>query len=183
MLPALALLYFRGGLPRLRLERPAASVLLGVLVFAIWVGPDLLVPSWRTHWLFQNAVFGRLTVSLPGAARENWIDLALRSVRACTVVAFAEELFWRGWLMRWLIREDFDAVPVGAWAARAFLLTAVLFGVEHGPYWEVGIAAGLLYNWWAVRTRSLGDLILAHGVTNAVLAAFVIATRRWEFWM
>jgi membrane protease YdiL (CAAX protease family) len=53
----------------------------------------------------------------------------------------------------------------------------------HGAYWEVGLLTGLIYNWWAVRTRSLGDLMLVHGVTNAALAAFVIVTHRWEFWM
>jgi hypothetical protein len=44
-------------------------------------------------------------------------------------------------------------------------------------------AAGLIYNWWAVRSKSLGDRILAHGVTNAALAVFVILTKRWEYWM
>jgi hypothetical protein len=85
--------------------------------------------------------------------------------------------------MRWLIHDDFEGVPIGAWQLRAFLVTAILFAVEHGPYWEVGLAAGLIYNWWAVRSKSVGDLILAHGVTNAALALFVILTRRWEYWM
>jgi len=44
--------------------------------------------------------------------------------------------------MRWLIREDFEAIPVGAYQARALILTAVLFAMEHGPYWDVGLAAG-----------------------------------------
>jgi hypothetical protein len=46
----------------------------------------------------------------------------------------------------------------------------------------VGLAAGILYNWWMVRTKSLGDLILAHGVTNAVLSAYVVLAGRWEYW-
>jgi CAAX prenyl protease-like protein len=153
-----------------------------VCVFAVWIAPDLLFPGWRSHWLFQNALF-RLTVSMPASSLGNPTDLFLRSVRACTVVALVEELFWRGWFMRWLIREDFEAIPVGAYQARALILTAVLFAMEHGPYWDVGLAAGLLYNWWAVRSRSLGDLVLAHGVTNAALAAFVILARRWQYWM
>ncbi|MGD0581079.1 MAG: CAAX prenyl protease-related protein [Bryobacteraceae bacterium] len=183
LLPAAALLWYWRDLPPVRVNRPVASVVLGVFVFAVWIAPDLLFPGWRSHWLFQNALFGRLTVSMPASSLRNPADLLLRSIRACTVVALAEELFWRGWFMRYLIRADFESIPVGAWQARAFFVTAALFAVEHGPYWEVGLAAGLLYNWWALRSRSLGDLILAHCVTNAVLAVFVITTRRWEYWM
>jgi CAAX prenyl protease-like protein len=94
-----------------------------------------------------------------------------------------EELFWRGWLMRWLIAADFRSVPLGAYTAQAFWVVAVLFASEHGAYWDVGLLAGIAYNWWMLRTRSLGDLILAHAVTNACLSAYVIVARKWEYWL
>jgi len=59
------------------------------------------------------------------------------------------------WLMRWLISPQFEKVPLGAYQAGAFWITAVLFASEHGPYWDVGLVAGVAYNWWMVRTRSL----------------------------
>ncbi len=34
------------------------TVIIGVAVFLIWVGPDLLFPAYRQHWLFQNAYPG-----------------------------------------------------------------------------------------------------------------------------
>jgi hypothetical protein len=40
----------------------------------------------------------------------------------------------------------------------------------------------VLYNLVAFRTRSLGSCILAHAVTNALLGAFILATRQWGFW-
>jgi CAAX prenyl protease-like protein len=183
LLPALALAYYWRRLPPLRVVRPVGSVALGLGVFVIWVAPDLLFPAWRTHWIFQNAVFGHLTVSMPAASLSDPIDLALRVLRATTVVALAEEFFWRGWFMRWVSRHEFESVPVGTFELKAFWITAVFFAVEHGPYWEVGLAAGLLYNWWACRSKSLGDLVLAHGLTNAALALFVILTKRWQYWM
>lgn len=183
ILPALALAFYWRRLPAFRVERPAGSVLVGLAVFAVWVGPDLLIPGWRTHWIFQNPVFGHLTVSMPAESRGNSLDLFLRVMRATTVVAIAEEIFWRGWLMRWLVDERFTSVPIGFYRASAFWWTAIFFAVEHGAYWEVGLAAGLIYNWWAIRSKSLGDLILAHGLTNAALGLFVILTRRWEYWM
>ncbi len=182
-LPALALAYYWRRLPSFRVQRPIGSVLVGLAVFVVWVAPDLLIPGWREHWLLQNPLFGRLGVSMPPESLGSPLDLLLRVLRATTVVALAEEIFWRGWLMRWLVRDDFRTVPLGFYQAKAFWLTAIFFGLEHGPYWEVGLAAGLIYNWWAIRCRSLGDLILAHGLTNAALALFVILTRRWEYWM
>ena len=85
--------------------------------------------------------------------------------------------------MRWLVKDDFASVPLGTYTPRSFWITAVLFAAEHGPYWEVGLIAGIIYNWLMIRTRSIGDCILAHAITNAILSAFVIATGRWEYWM
>lgn len=159
------------------------SATLGLLVFLIWIGPDLLFPGYRNHWLFNNALVGSATTSLGAAARSSPIVLGLRAMRAVLVVPMAEELFWRAWLMRWLIRPGFESVPLGAYSARAFWLVAILFASEHGPYWEVGLAAGLLYNWWMVRTGSLGHLILAHAITNLCLSAYVLVAGRWEYWL
>ncbi len=109
--------------------------------------------------------------------------LALRFVRAVLIVPIIEELFWRAWLPRWFDRaKDFREIPLGQYSRAAFWLTAFLFASEHGALWDVGLAAGLLYNWWMKRTRSLGDLILAHAVTNACLSVYVLTRGRWEYW-
>jgi uncharacterized protein len=159
-----------------------ASVLLGVAVCALWVAPDTLVPGWRAHWLFQNSITGELKTSIPPAELTP-LMLALRSARAALLVPVIEELFWRGWLPRWLQDNRFERVPLGRYTPFAFWATAALFAAEHGPYWEVGLLCGVIYNWWMRRTGSLGDLILAHAVTNAALSAWVIAGERWTFWM
>lgn len=166
-----------------RVRRMIPSLAIGVVVFAIWIGPDLLFPGYRQHWLFQNAITGaaRSTLSIPAQGQAG--VLALRFFRAVVIVPIVEELFWRAWLMRWLISADFEKVPLGAYAPASFWAVAVLFAAEHGSYWEVGLLAGVIYNWWAIRTRSLGDLILAHAVTNACLGAYVIAAGKWEYWL
>lgn len=165
-----------------RIRNLSGSLLLGVAVFVIWIGSDRIFPGYHGHWLFTNSVTGSVASSLPESSRGDMAVLTLRTLRAAVFVPIAEELFWRAWLMRWLISPDFTKVPLGAWSARAFWIVAVLFAVEHGALWDVGLAAGVLYNWWMVRTKSLGDLILAHGVTNACLSAYVIFAGRWEYW-
>jgi len=167
----------------LRAPHALASVLLGVLVFGIWIGPDILWPAYRQHWLFHNSLIGRAQSSLPGNLRTDAVFLFFRISGTALLVPVIEELFWRGWLMRYLISADFQKVRLGAYAPFSFWLTALLFASEHGPYWEVGFLAGIAFNWWMMRTRSLGDCILAHAVTNGCLAAYVIAAGQWQYWL
>jgi len=182
-LPSMAVLVFSRGALVFRLRGAWSSVGLGIAVFLIWIAPDLLFPGYRHHWLFENSVLGYARASLPESARSVRAVVTLRVIRAVLVVPVVEELFWRAWLMRWLISPHFNDVPLGAYKASAFWICAILFASEHGSYWDVGLAAGILYNWWVVRTRSLGDLILAHAVTNACLSAYVILAGKWEYWL
>lgn len=165
-----------------RLVSPMASIGVGIAVFAIWIAPDYLFPGYRQSWLFQNSLFGTLQSSIPAEIREHPFVLFFRSLRAIVFVPILEELFWRGFLMRWLIHPRFTSIPLGAYDPKSFWVVAALFASEHGPYWDVGLLAGVAYNWWMIRTKSLADCILAHAVTNGVLCAFVIATQRWEYW-
>ncbi|MEO8657281.1 MAG: CAAX prenyl protease-related protein [Bryobacteraceae bacterium] len=171
------------GVISFRIANLSGSLLLGVAVFAVWIAPDLLVPGWRQHWLFQNSITGTLKSSLSEAARGDVFILSLRSLRAVVLVPIIEELFWRGWMMRWIIDPDFRKIALGSFSALSFWLTALLFASEHSSYWEVGLVAGIAYNWWMLRTRSLGDCILAHAVTNACLCLFVVVTGKWEYWL
>jgi CAAX prenyl protease-like protein len=152
-------------------------------VFAIWIGPDLLIRGYREHWLFQNPILGKLHSSIPQDLLADRMVLLLRCFRAIILVPIIEELFWRAWLMRWVINPDFQAVKLGTYTAKSMWITAILFASEHGPYWEVGLIAGLLFNWWMVRTKSLGDCILAHAITNAALSFYVMQTGKWEYWL
>lgn len=165
----------------MRLRNWAGAVLLGVAVFAVWVLPDRLFPGYRHSSIFENL----LTGSAQGTGEfqsQGKAVLWLRAFRAAAIVPLVEELFWRAWMMRWLISPEFLKVPLGAWSASAFWIVAALFAAEHGAYWDVGLAAGVLYNWWMIRTKSLGDLVLAHAVTNACLSAYIVAAGRWEYW-
>jgi len=165
-----------------RPSAPLASMAIGVAVFVIWVAPDVLF-GYRHHWLFENSITGSAASSLAPHLKANLGFMLLRSVSSAIMIPILEELFWRGWMMRWLIDSDFLTVPLGKYVPSAFWIVALLFASEHGPYWEVGLAAGIVYNWWIVRTRNLADCILAHAVTNAVLAAYVVVAGQWQYWL
>jgi CAAX prenyl protease-like protein len=159
------------------------SIVWGVVISAVWVLPDLLLPSYRHSIFFENRFFGSATSTLAGASLASPLVLMLRSLRAILIVPIVEELFWRGWLQRWLIDSHFQKVPYGTYSAFSFWTTAVLFASEHGPYWDVGLAAGCIFNFWMLRVRGLADLIVTHAVANACLSAYVIAAGKWEYWL
>src|SRR6185295_18289620 len=115
------------------------------------------------------SLMGRPSTSIDPAMKTNVLFILVRVLSSVVNVPILEELFWRGWLMRWLIDNDFTRVPLGKYTPLSFWMVALLFASEHGSYWEVGLATGIIYNWWMVRTRNLADCMLAHAVTNALL--------------
>jgi CAAX prenyl protease-like protein len=167
----------------LRAPRWPVSLLIGAAVFLIWIAPDLAFPGYRHHLLFENRILGAPTPGLSVASQTRPAVLALRAVRAVILVPIVEELFWRAWLMRWIIAPDFEKIPLGKYTAMSFWAVALLFASEHGSYWDVGLVTGVIYNAWMVKSKSLGDLILTHAVTNACLSAYVIAAGKWEYWL
>ena len=175
-------IFSRRAIPR-RAAFPIGSIVLGAAVLAIWIGPELLWPGYRDFWLFHNGMTGIARSSLPEHLKSNGSFIAVRVLESAILVPILEELFWRGWLMRWLIRTDFESVRMGQYTAVSFWVVALLFASEHGPYWEVGLIAGVAYNWWLVRTRSLADCMLAHATTNALLAGYVLVFNQWQYWL
>ena len=167
-----------------RVKNALGSILLGVAVFAIWIAPDVLWPHYRGFWLFTNSITGKVASSVPPAVQSRISFILFRAIGCVLLVPVLEELFWRGWLTRWLIDgDDFRRVPLGAYTAASFWMGSVLFASEHGPFWEVGLIAGIAYNWWMCRTKSLADCMLTHAVTNGCLSIYVLAAGQWQYWM
>ena len=184
VLPLAAILAFSRGALSGGPSKPVQSILVGLAAFVVWIGPDLIAPNWHHFILFDNSVMGHPAGNTPPASKNDPLFLAIRIAVSVIAVPLLEELFWRGWLMRWLIDSNrFESVALGAYTPLAFWATALLFASEHGSFWDVGLAAGVIYNWWLMRTRNLWDCILAHAVTNGVLAAWVIYAGQWQYWL
>ena len=160
--------------PRLTPGDWVAALFCGLLVLVIWIVPDGYLVQFG-----QNPGFD--PYALAGSSGGAWGLIAVRLTGAAVVVPVMEELFWRSFLMRYLIHPDFQSVPMGAFTWVSFLSTAVLFGLEHHRILE-GIVAGVLFNLLLVRRKKLKGAIVAHGVTNLALGIYVLATGSWMFW-
>ena len=150
------------------------SIGCGLLVLVIWIVPE--------EYLFQVGQGAGFDPHALGGSHVAAIGLmSIRLIGSSLVVPVMEELFWRSFLMRYLINPDFRSVPMGAFTWFSFIGVAVLFGLEHHRI-LVGIVAGLLYGLLLVCQKNLKGVILAHGVTNLGLGIYVILTGNWMFW-
>jgi CAAX prenyl protease-like protein len=164
-------------------RRTLGSLAVGLLVFAIWIAPDVLWPTYRNHRLLQNSWTGMVRSSLDTSLQSDHVFLLFRVFGTAALVPLVEELFWRGWLMRYLVNPKFTSVELGTYSGISFWLTAGLFATEHGPYWDVGLLAGVAYNYWMIKTKSMADCVLAHIATNACLALYVMGLGKWQYWL
>jgi CAAX prenyl protease-like protein len=108
-----------------------------------------------------------------------WAYIALRFLGLAVVVPIVEELFLRGFLLRFVIRERFWTVPFGALDS-AVALTCGLYAVGSHPAEAVAaIVWFAAMTWIAWKTRKPIDCITAHAATNFALGLYVVATRSW----
>ena len=107
--------------------------------------------------------------------------LAARTVGSVITVPIAEELAFRGYLIRRLVAADFWKVPPGHFTPAALFGSSILFGALH-QRWLAGSLAGLLFSLALSQRGRVSDAVLAHATTNALIAATVIATGRWALW-
>lgn len=99
------------------------------------------------------------------------------------ILAFGEELGWRGWLVPALR-------PMGTWPA--LVLSGAIWGVWHSPVILLGynfgrtdvtgvlfmiggcVAWGILLGWLRLRSASIWPAVLAHGALNAAGGLIVL---------
>ena len=176
---AAALFVLRRHYDELRPRFSPLAVVTGALAIALWVVLDPFYPGLsRLLGGTPAAPFDPSTIT---DHAQRLAFLACRVAGAVIVVPLMEELFWRGFLLRWLVKDDFKHVPVGTFTPLSFAATIVLFGVEH-EQWLAGMICGALYNALLYRTKNLTDCVVAHATSNALLAAWVIARGDWKFW-
>lgn len=159
--------------PRLRRLRWSFSwrgPLVGAAIFVLWVGIG--------HLLTTPVGMSPALIALPAAERIAW--LVVRIGAAIVTVPIAEELAFRGYLLRRIESADFEAVRFGRIGATALIFSAVAFGLEHGALWLPGVIAGLAYAAVVMRTERFGEAVAAHATTNALLAVYVLTLGQWQ---
>ncbi len=156
----------------LKLLHIAGALVTGIVVFVLWINMD---------WDF--ATMGNQEAYDPGVLPEGtyYAFISIRLAGAALVVPIFEEIFWRSFVLRYIINQDFLLVRIGTFTWTSFVISSLLFGSEH-HLWLAGIMAGIFYNLLLYWSKNIYACIIAHSVTNLLLGIYVIRTGNWQFW-
>lgn len=177
-----------------------AAVATGVGVFVLWIGLDGWYPG------IDELTRRGLCPLLRGVGLDSWCDrevtvdppwnphaqfgagsvlawsfIGIRLVGSTLVVPPVEEVFYRSFLYRYLMKAEFQAVALGAFAWMPFVVTSVVFGLAHRE-WLAGILCGFAYQGLVCWKKRLGDAMTAHAITNLLLGLWVVRKDAWHFW-
>ncbi|MEI6193179.1 MAG: CAAX prenyl protease-related protein [Verrucomicrobiota bacterium] len=152
------------------------AVLVGIGVFALWVGLDPFYP----HLMKSSAAWNPNEQFGDGSALA-WLMIVTRLLGSTFVVPPLEEVFYRSFLYRYVASQNFLSVPLNKFLPLPFLATAAVFGFAHNE-WLAGILCGAAYQWLVLRKNRLGDAITAHAITNFLLGAWIVWRGAWHFW-
>jgi CAAX prenyl protease-like protein len=163
--------------PEMRWRLSWEAVLVGIIVCAIWIGLDGLYPRLqesKTVWN-PHEEFGINS----GAA---WFFNLTRLAGSAIVVPPLEEVFYRSFVYRYLVKTNFQTMPLGQFHGLSFVVTCCIFGFMHPDRWLAGILCGVAYQGLVIYKARLGDAITAHCITNFLLGVWVIWKGDWNFW-
>jgi exosortase E/protease (VPEID-CTERM system) len=150
------------------------AIAVGAVTFVVWMALEPVPPYDDA----KSSLALRLS-QMPAAGAIIW--LAFRVIGSVITVPIAEELAFRGYLIRRLIAADVSTVRPGRFTWLSFLISSILFGALHGR-WLAGTLAGMAYALTYYRRGELVDAIAAHATTNALIAGFVLVTGSWSLW-
>ncbi len=153
--------------------------LLGLALVVPWV-----VLAWlqrEAGWaggLGERSGFNPLERLGPTSAAA-WAFLAIRAVGLVAIVPLVEELFLRGFLLRFVERERFWEVPFGLLTPTAAAVCGLYAASTHPAEAVAAVGWFAIVSGIAAATRRPIDCVLAHAATNLALGAYVLATGNW----
>jgi CAAX prenyl protease-like protein len=175
------------------LKWSAAGVLFGVLGIGLWLLPTTLYDHWNLSgetsgilkWL---GVAERKEGFDPGifeSAAGFWFSLVMRFIRAAVIVALVEEIFWRGFLMRFVMdwEGNYWKQPFGRAHWKSYAIVTGMFVLAHAP---VDYAGALVYGsltWLlCVWSKNLGACVVMHAVANFLMGCYAMAYGKYGVW-
>jgi CAAX prenyl protease-like protein len=165
------------------------AILVGVGIFAVWVGIS-------GEWTTQDSLWGKIGLAHPQTIPAKiwnpnlqfgansalaWVFILTRVLGSTFIVPPIEEVFYRSFLYRYIAAQNFLSVPLNKFLPLPFFATAIVFGFSHNE-WLAGILCGAAFQWLVIRKNRLGDAMTAHAITNFLLGVWIVWRGAWNFW-
>ncbi|OGM03140.1 CAAX prenyl protease-related protein [Candidatus Woesearchaeota archaeon RBG_13_36_6] len=164
ILTGILLFYYRKHY-KIKLRIKLLSFIIGIIIFLCWISIPNIYPFFiSTQFVPTNTSF-----------------LLFKLLAMISVVPLTEELFTRGFLIRYFAAKEWKKVPTGKFTWLSFIVTVLFFGFSHNR-WLPGLIVGILLNILLYKTKNLGDCIIAHGFANLLVGLYVTYTNSWFLW-
>ncbi|MES2996459.1 MAG: CAAX prenyl protease-related protein [Verrucomicrobiota bacterium] len=170
-----------------------AGVVMGALGIAFWLLPTAAydamgLTSDPGGWLGKLGVAARRDGFDPGDFTHPaawWFTVIARFFRAVVIVALVEEIFWRGFLMRFV--NDWEGnywkQPFGKPTWKNFGIVTGAFMLAHAP---VDYAGAFVYGslTWVlcVWSKNLGACVIMHATANLLMCLYIMQTGKYGLW-
>lgn len=183
---AIAAVFYRVWLDHFPLRVSLLAIVVGIVGYVLWVSICYLQPELefltvfglQDYWPARGAFnpFEEIESDFQRA-----LFLCMRFTTLALVVPVAEELFLRGFLVRWIEDVDLKSVRFDqlGWMS---ILAPTLCSVLTHPELVAAIIWFSLVTWLMIRTKSFWNCVVAHMVTNLLLGIHVVLTGSWELW-
>src|SRR5580658_5626750 len=144
------------------------AIVVGIAIFAIWVGLDPYYPKF-----FKSGSTGNPAVTFgPNSALPMFFNL-VHILGMTLIVPPLEEVFYRSFVYRYIASPNFLAVLMNRFIPLSFIVTIALFGFSHAE-WLPGLLCGAAFQWLVIRKNRLGDAMTAHAITNFLLGIYIV---------
>lgn len=169
------------------------GVVFGAVGIGFWLLPTTLYDALGLTgkpggWLGWLGVEARRDGFDPGLFQHPlayWGSLGMRFFRAAVIVALAEEIFWRGFLMRFVCdwEGDYWKQPFGRADWRSYAIVTAAFMLAHAP---VDYAGALVYGsityGLCVWSKNLGACVVMHATANLLMGLYIMAYGKYGLW-
>lgn len=170
-----------------------AGVVFGAVGIGIWLLPTALYDYWGItgkttgvlKWFGVEARREGFDPSIFPNPAAWWTVVLLRFLRAVVVVAFVEEIFWRGFLMRFICdwEGDYWKQPFGRAHWKSYLVVTGLFIMVHGASDRpAAFVYGSLTYLICIWSKSLGACIAMHATANLLMGIYIMNTGKYGLW-
>jgi CAAX prenyl protease-like protein len=163
---------------------------VGVVGVVLWIGicnlnieRTLLTPLGLADFLGlgDRPAFNPLKV-LNDTPAWAYTFLVIRFIGLAVIVPIIEEFFLRGFLMRFVVNENWWNVPFGTLTTTAAVVGTAVPMMMHPAELLAALVWFSLITWLMVHTKNIWDCVAAHAVTNLLLGIYVVTRGAWHLW-
>ena len=163
------------------------AVVVGVVGFFLWIGicemgieKSVLKLIGLESWFPERVGFNPFDQITDDNRR--LIFLGFRFLLLAAMVPLLEELFIRGWLVRYVENPDWHTVKLTDVGRTGIMGIAIYAIATHPGEAIAAIVWSTLVTIMMIKTGKFWNCVVAHMITNLMLGIYVIQYEQWALW-